>query len=111
MKQLTTNPSPKSVRLGWQLMALCLQCFPPDPMVENFVERFIRERTAEAHARELIGLMHRTVRTGPLRKVPPQAQIAAMLAACDGSYPRLSLTDEVRNASMAIPRRATHGEL
>ena len=65
MKQLTGTPSAKGARLGWQLMALFLQCFPPDAMVEHFVERFLRAQTHDAHARALISLMYARVRTGP----------------------------------------------
>jgi hypothetical protein len=86
MKQLSANPSPASERLGWQLMALFVRCFPPDPPLDKFVERFVRTRTSPAHARRLLELMCSGMRTGALRSVPPESQLAAMLAAADGSY-------------------------
>jgi len=97
IKQLTDNPSPKSERLGWQLMALFLQCFPPDSMVENYVEFFVRTKTADAHARELITIMYKRMRKGALRKVPAEDQLATMLLAADvDSYPRVSMAEEAR---------------
>jgi len=54
MKQLLHNPNPESEHKGWQLMALSLQCFPPDAMVEHFLEYFLREhasRLVDTHPR------------------------------------------------------------
>ena len=95
----TTTPTPKGSRLGWQLMALFVQCFPPDAMVEHYVDYFLRSRTIDEHARCLVKLMYERVRTGPLRKVPEEHQIQQMLTAADTSYPRLSAADDARPVS------------
>ena len=87
MKQLSGNPSPTSTHLAWQLLTLCLQCFPPDSAVEHFVERFLRTHTGDTHARTLIKLMLGTINdTGSLRKVPQEDAIEKMLGAGDHSY-------------------------
>ena len=78
MKQLTQNPSPESTAKGWQLMALALQCFPPDSMVEHFLEKFLRDH-ATPHPTAYIYLMYRTVRRGPLRKALSPQKLQAML--------------------------------
>ena len=107
MKQCTANPKPKSERCAWQLLTLCLQCFPPDVMVEHFVERYIRTRTGEAHASKLITIMYESVRQGPLRKVPAEAQLARMLEAADEEYSRESKVEEMAEARPELERRPT----
>lgn len=107
MKQLTSNPNAKSERLAWQLLALSLQCFPPDAMVEHYVERFVRTRASEAHANALIGLMYTSVRAGPLRKVPGEAQIEKMLSGADSAYPQLSVSEERAPARPMLTRENT----
>ena len=103
MKQLTANPSAESEAAGWRLMALALQCFKPDPMVEQFLEYFLRESTGQArcrlHPTAYIRLMYETVRHGSVLDVPSDAMLQAMLLRdCSQEKPgelnKLLLADE-----------------
>lgn len=78
MKQLSGNPSPASEQRGWQLMALALGCFPPDAMVEHFLEYFLRTH-ARPHPTAYIYLMYQTVRRGPLGRPLRKETMQAML--------------------------------
>ena len=89
MKQLSANPSEASKRLGWQLLALVLQCFPPDAMVENFIEAFLREN-ATPDPRAYTSLMYAAVRRGPLSAAPTEEEILSMLTKDLGSSQRVS---------------------
>jgi len=42
-KQLSHNPSPDSLLLGWQLMAVIVISFPPSKNFESYLEQFIRQ--------------------------------------------------------------------
>jgi len=42
-KQLSQNPSPNSLILGWQLMAVIVISFPPSKNFESYLEQFIRQ--------------------------------------------------------------------
>jgi hypothetical protein len=89
MKQLSSNPSEASKRLGWQLLALVLQCFPPDAMVENYIESFLREN-ATPDPRAYTSLMYAAVRRGPLSAAPTEEEILSMLTKDLGSSQRVS---------------------
>jgi hypothetical protein len=89
MKQLSDNPSEASKRLGWQLLALVLQCFPPDAMVENYIEAFLREK-ATPDPRAYTSLMYAAVRRGPLSAAPTEEEILSMLTKDLGSSQRVS---------------------
>lgn len=41
MKQLTLNPTPNSVALGWQIMCMCVITFPPSVDFENYLLNFL----------------------------------------------------------------------
>ena len=71
MKQLSDNPNPESEHKGWQLMALSLGCFPPDAMVEHFLEYFLRNH-ARPHPTAYIYLMYQVVMppTAPPTRLP-----------------------------------------
>ncbi|SPQ94194.1 WW domain containing protein [Plasmodiophora brassicae] len=58
VKQLNWNPSSESIRLGWQLVALCLQCFPPPSDFENYFEFWIRSTPAPPN---MLETLHRSV--------------------------------------------------
>eukprot|EP00466_Bigelowiella_natans_P006255 jgi/Bigna1/140911/aug1.59_g15619 len=58
MKQLTRNPRPESINKGWDLMMLCVSTFPPPPVIENFVELFIRENAPKKRVDPMINNMH-----------------------------------------------------
>jgi len=85
MKQLTNNPSPASERLGWQLVALMLQCFPPDPMLENYVANFLRVMSPLAPELYL-KLCYAAIRCGPLRRVPKDVELPDILNAVEDKY-------------------------
>ena len=87
MKQLSDNPNPESEQKGWQLMALALGCFPPDAMVEHFVEYFLRTH-AKPHPTSYIYLMYRTVRRGPLKRPLSKEKMQAMLPSTARRAPR-----------------------
>jgi len=42
-KQLTKNPNPNSLILGWQLMAVIVISFPPSKNFESYLIQFIRQ--------------------------------------------------------------------
>jgi len=44
IKQMTNNPTTKSIIRCWKLLELCLMTFPPSEDFENFLEAFIRNR-------------------------------------------------------------------
>lgn len=79
MKQLTDNANPKSELLGWKLFACWLQCFPPDAMVEHYVEWFIKQR-ASPSAQPYRRLLYSTIRRGPLQAMATDGQINLMLS-------------------------------
>jgi len=81
MKQLTGNPNAKSVRLGWQLFALMLQSFPPDPALENFVVNFLRVRSPEADS--YLKLSCASARCGPRHRVPDEQELLELLQALE----------------------------
>ena len=86
-------------------MALFLQCFPPDSLVKNYGEFFLRSHTTTSHAsymraraRALIALVYPRKRLGALRKVPTEEQITTMLLA----------DDETRGFRRGYGRLGTH---
>jgi hypothetical protein len=64
---VTTNPSQESIQKGWQLMAICLETFPPGEF-ENYLEMWLR--TNAKPPERYIRIMHGTVYGGPQRSVP-----------------------------------------
>lgn len=81
MKQLTDNPSPQSIRLGWQLFSLLLQCFPPEVEVMNVVANFIRSRAD--YPEFYLKLAYATIRRGPRRRAPLEAELPDLLSAVE----------------------------
>jgi len=86
-KQLTRNPYPESLMLGWQLMAVIVISFPPSKNFEGYLIQFIRqyfEREVAGHPSAdpnqkqilftIIAHCHkkllRICQTGPKGKVP-----------------------------------------
>ena len=87
LKQLTDNPSPSSQRLGWQLLTLLLQCFPPESTVENFVANFLR--VSSVHPQLYLKLCYATIRRGPRRSVPVDAELPDLLTAVETATKQL----------------------
>ena len=63
MKQLRANPAAASRTKGWRLFALFLSAFPPSSALENFVERFLRERGKSSLVRALHVIVYRGAAT------------------------------------------------
>eukprot|EP00479_Gromia_sphaerica_P001184 TRINITY_DN1134_c0_g1_i3.p1 TRINITY_DN1134_c0_g1~~TRINITY_DN1134_c0_g1_i3.p1 ORF type:complete len:239 (-),score=43.03 TRINITY_DN1134_c0_g1_i3:308-1024(-) len=45
VKQIQSNPNGQSSQKGWDLMILCLNCFPPDHDFENYLEVFLKNNS------------------------------------------------------------------
>jgi myosin-7 len=41
MKQMTENPKPESLARGWQLLCMCVGCFPPTRNFESYLLNFV----------------------------------------------------------------------
>jgi len=78
IKQVTANPSEESATKGWQLMACCLETFPPQSEFENYLEMFLR--TFAKPAERYIRLLHATVYGGPRAVAPTQAEITRIVS-------------------------------
>lgn len=66
IKQLRDNPSSASLDRGWVLLHVCLQTFPPSEDAENFVEYFLRTRSARVCVRSLHRTLFRGAASAPL---------------------------------------------
>eukprot|EP01122_Echinamoeba_exundans_P012210 TRINITY_DN5050_c0_g1_i1.p1 TRINITY_DN5050_c0_g1~~TRINITY_DN5050_c0_g1_i1.p1 ORF type:complete len:1669 (+),score=459.37 TRINITY_DN5050_c0_g1_i1:93-5099(+) len=53
IKQLTENPSEESRRKGWQLLLVCLMCFPPSVKFENYLGIWLKVNALPYHVQEL----------------------------------------------------------
>ena len=63
--------------LYWQLLDMCLECFPPSEDFENFLEAFIRQRyDTDARLRKLHVILYVGRQTG---KTPTDAQVRSPL--------------------------------
>ncbi len=67
IKQVTSNSDQQSLNKGWQLMAICLETFPPGEF-ENYLEMWLR--TNSKPPERYIRIMHGTVYGGPQKSVP-----------------------------------------
>jgi hypothetical protein len=77
IKQCTKNGSTRSTMLYWQLLDMCLECFPPSEDFENFLEAFIRQRyDTDARLRKLHVILYVGRQTG---KTPTDAQVRDMV--------------------------------
>jgi len=73
IKQLRRNPNAQSVSRGWQLMAICLEAFPPKSEFENYLEIFLRDN---ANPRDrYVYLLHQAVYGGPIQVPMTEADI------------------------------------
>merc|ERR1711871_1333572 len=66
VKQLIDNPQRSSVSRGWNLMALCLQTFPPSDQFENYLELFLRENHQDRSVRKLHKIVFGGAREEPI---------------------------------------------
>lgn len=80
VKQLTGNPSRESESKGWQLLAIFLETFPPQPELENYLEMWLRNTPAAAihgggtgNNNRYVRLLHTVVFCGA-RPQPPNEQ-------------------------------------
>ncbi|KAI0236254.1 hypothetical protein L0F63_003880 [Massospora cicadina] len=86
-KQLTRNPSPTSVKLGWQILASIVLCFPPSKNFENYFKHFICQNQSTGNAE--IGILsaycwnklQRICKAGPKGKVPSLADLEQAMEA------------------------------
>jgi len=68
VKQLTNNENPESVAKLWQLMQFCLQHFSPTPILENYLEAWLRNQSEQYWY--TIATLHETQERGPKQSVP-----------------------------------------
>ena len=73
LKQLSNNPSPASLRAGWQLLGACIASFPPNEGFANFLEVWLRKN---AQSSDYVGALHNTCYSG----APPRPIEHAVLA-------------------------------
>jgi len=77
LKQVTGNQNPESSAKGWQLLACCLETFPPQSEFENFLEMYLR--TYAKPAERYVKILHATVYGGPRATAPNQAEITKVI--------------------------------
>ena len=99
MKQLRDNPSSVSLDRGWVLLQLCLQTFPPSEDAENFVEYFLRTRSAKACVRAL----HRTLFRGPAPAPLDASAIDEALSHTGGAAGPSGAASTSGSATLALP--------
>jgi len=58
IKQLSNNPSPKSVSHGWTLLELMLMTFAPSPDLEPFLEMFLMDRKEDGLVKKLHAIVY-----------------------------------------------------
>lgn len=78
MKQLTDNPSKKSMRLGWNLMALCCVTFPPSNKLDYYLEQFLRSKAnedLEKQSLKVLEKLHNTLFQGERPCAPTLSDI------------------------------------
>jgi len=73
IKQLTKNPSPESLKRGWQMMSLCLESFPPGEEMENYLEMWLRSTAQPAD--KYVRMLHTTVYGGARTVAPTQQEM------------------------------------
>lgn len=79
IKQITGHPIVANQMRGWDLMAICLSQFPPNPDMENVLEIFLR--SAPQRVSKYIACLRDTT-YGPLRNESPSAdELDAFVAA------------------------------
>ena len=92
LKQLRSNPDQISERLGYVLLHLCLQTFPPTERIENALEYFLRtieprkskiNHTKQQEKVDLVRALHERVYLGPADEqgLPTTDDIAAIRTA------------------------------
>eukprot|EP00743_Colponemidia_sp_Colp-15_P007995 GILK01008660.1.p1 GENE.GILK01008660.1~~GILK01008660.1.p1 ORF type:complete len:2044 (+),score=493.00 GILK01008660.1:237-6368(+) len=95
MKQLTDNPSSESISKGWQLVAFCLETFPPSNTFDNFLEIFLRERSEPAQ--KYLGLLHARVYGGARSQAPSVGEIQRVLNEGHRGSRRISISAKNSN--------------
>jgi hypothetical protein len=76
IKQMTKNPSPESIKRGWQLMCLCLETFPPGEF-ENYLEIWLRQTAQPAD--KYVRMLHATVYGGARTVAPTQMEMQKII--------------------------------
>ena len=83
MKQLTSNPGMQSAARGWDLVMICVSTFPPDPIVENHLEVFIRDKAPRDRVEKILTAMNTLqyeLKEGRALAVPSAQQMNSMLS-------------------------------
>jgi len=75
VKQLTVNNGAESVKKLWELMHLCLKHFTPTPLIENYLEAWIRTQGEQYYYQ--IHTLHDTQERGMKTVAPSPEDIAA----------------------------------
>ena len=98
MKQTNQHPNPEGSTKGWQLMAVCLQAFPPSSDFENTLEAYLRtkaQRAPNAQAGDYVKYLHEIIRKGPQR-----AQASGLLTK---TRPQSTATPESQYYGAGVP--------
>lgn len=77
VKQLTNNPNPSSKERGWELILMCLECFPPGSDMENYLENWLR--TNAPNPSLILEALHNTLFEGAKRAVPSNSELEKCL--------------------------------
>lgn len=86
IKQLTGNPNPQSVKLGWVLMWLCCSSFPPGYSFENHLLIYIKGNAPDPG--KYMSAMHVVKYDGPRKALPTNAEISSLKAELDQPWKR-----------------------
>ncbi len=78
MKLLTRNPRPSSSARGWDLMAICLSSFAPNPEAENYVEVFLRQNAQPRD--KFVGALNKIIFEGTRPALPSVDEVTAAAA-------------------------------
>lgn len=68
VKQVTDNPHRDSAVRGWEMMAFCLNTFPPPAELENYLEMFLR--SSAFNPEQYVNYLHEGIYAGERREVP-----------------------------------------
>ena len=82
VKQTTRNPSPESVKKGWQLLSVCAGSFSPSasllPYLVTHCRGFFQDPAIGSLAKRAVGALVRSSEIGPRRETPLAMEVQAM---------------------------------
>jgi len=88
VKQLTNNPSDESVKRGFEMLGMCLSCFPPPADLEDFLVMWIRDHAPNGRFKPYTSALHNVKYGGKVQRVP---DVATLRGDFNGTKGRFSL--------------------